>query len=103
LAARVREALLRDDAAEPLPLPLREDDEPEPLREEELRDEPLRDDDPDPDPLRDELEPPLLRDEELRDEDERDDPPDRDDPPLLPPLPLPELRFDSAISFLLRA
>jgi hypothetical protein len=114
LAARVRDALLRDvepdalllrdDGPEPLRADeLRAEDEPDPLREDLLRD----DDEPEPEPVfraddppldRDDPEPPLLRAEELRDDDERDEPPDRDDPPLLPPLPLPELRFDSAMS-----
>jgi hypothetical protein len=121
LAARVREALLRDDDDEPdllrdellraeelLP-DLARDEDPLPdlrvdelLRAEELRDDPLPDlrDDDAPEPLRDEV----LRDEELRDDELRDDPPPdfpRDDPPDLddPPLPpLLELRFESAIS-----
>jgi hypothetical protein len=109
LAARVRDALLPLRAEV-----LREDDEPDPdARDELLREELLRDDD-EPDPLRaEELRDALLREEALRDDDEPDpellllraepeppllraDPLLRDDPPPLPPLP--ELRFDSAIS-----
>ena len=91
LAARVRDALLRDeDDDPPLPLPLRAEE----LRDEALREEaPLRDDDDFLAPERDDE----LRDDELRDEELRDD------PPLLLPLPPPlDFRFDSAISFLLR-